>query len=227
MKVAILFSGGKDSNYALYKAAQKHEVVCLITLVSENKESYMFQTQGINFVKVQSQVLNIPIIEYKTKGIKEKELDDLSLAINSAKEKYNIQGIVTGAINSAYQSSRIQKICNYQGLWCFNPLWQKNQVDFLYELLESNFKVMIVGIYSYPLDESYLGKILDKQMINNLIELEKQYQINPAGEGGELETFILDSPLFEKEIIVASSKKCMDGINSGFLDIREVELIEK
>ncbi|MDA3856105.1 MAG: TIGR00289 family protein [Candidatus Woesearchaeota archaeon] len=227
MKVAVLFSGGKDSNYALYKANQKNEVVCLITLVSENKESYMFQTQGIDFVKVQSQALGIPIIEYKTKGEKEKELEDLQLAIELAKEQYNIEGVVTGAINSAYQSSRIQTICQKLNIWCFNPLWQKNQVDFLYELLENNFKIIIVGIFSYPFDKSYLGRILDKNLIKELTKLEKKYKINPAGEGGELETFVIDSPLFKKEIKLLDVEKHMDSENAGILEIKEVKLVDK
>lgn len=227
MKVAVLFSGGKDSNYALYKASQKNEVVCLITLVSENKESYMFQTQGIDFVKVQAKALGIPIIEFKTKGVKEEELEDLQLAIESARKKYNIEGVVTGAINSAYQSSRIQKICQKLDIWCFNPLWQKNQINFLYELLENNFKIIIVGIFSYPFDKSYLGRVLDKDLIEELTRLETKFQINPAGEGGELETFVLDSPQFKKEIKVISSQKIMDSENSGVLEIEKIELIKK
>ena len=227
MKVGILFSGGKDSNFALYEASKKHEIVCIITLKSENDESYMFQTQGIDFTKFQADALNLPQIEFKTKGIKEKELMELKNAILFAKEKYNIEGIVTGAINSIYQASRVQKICDELVLWCFNPLWQKDQISFLYELLENNFKVMIVGVASYPLDKSYLGKIIDKNLILKLTVFRDKYKINPAGEGGELETFVLDSPCFKKELIIKDFEVEYDGNYCGKVIFNKLELKEK
>jgi len=55
MKLGVLFSGGKDSTFALHKAAEKEEVVCLITLVSENKESFMFHTPNIDVTALQAE----------------------------------------------------------------------------------------------------------------------------------------------------------------------------
>lgn len=155
MKVAVLFSGGKDSNFALFEASLKHEVCCLISMISKNDESYMFQSAGLDFAKVQAEAMNIPIIEFETCGEKEKELDDLKKAVEFAVLKFGCEGVVTGAINSVYQASRVQNICNDLDLWCFNPIWQRNQVDFLRELVIKGFEVMIVGVFSYPFDESF------------------------------------------------------------------------
>ncbi|PIO08781.1 TIGR00289 family protein, partial [Candidatus Pacearchaeota archaeon CG10_big_fil_rev_8_21_14_0_10_34_12] len=132
MKLGILFSGGKDSSYAAYLAKKhRHELTCLISVFSENKNSYMFHTPSISRVKEQAQAMNIPLITKKTKGVKEKELQDLENAIKKAKEKYKIKGIVTGAVESIYQSSRIQRICNKLNIEVFNPLWQKDQIELL------------------------------------------------------------------------------------------------
>lgn len=224
MRLAILYSGGKDSNFALFEASKRHDVVCLIVMKSKNFGSYMFQSAGIDCVKFQAEALGLPLVEIETKGEKEEELLDLEIAIKEAKKKYNIDGIVSGAINSIYQSSRIQKICNRLNLWSFNPLWQKDQLIFLEELIENKFKVVIVGIASYPFDESYLGRVLDKKLLEELCYMRNKYQINPAGEGGEIETFILDTPTFKKELCLIKSRKVMDSINSGFLVIEEVKL---
>jgi ABC transporter with metal-binding/Fe-S-binding domain ATP-binding protein len=227
MKLAVLYSGGKDSNYALYKASKHHEIKCLISLISQNQHSYMFQSPGIKLTKFQSYALNIPLIEYRTKGEKEKELEDLKEAIKKAKNEYKIEGIVTGAIESIYQSSRIQKICKELDLWCYNPIWQKNQVEFLKELLENNFEIIVVGIATYPLTQKYLGRAIDDKLIEELIGMQKKYKINPAGEGGELETFVTNSPIFKKKIQIIKSKKKMDSQNSGELIIEDVRLIKK
>jgi len=201
MKLGILYSGGKDSTLALMKAQKFHDVVCLITVVSENKESFMFHTPNIDVTLLQSQAMGIPLVRVVTKGEKELELVDLKKAIEEAKERYKIEGIVTGAVRSTYQASRVQKICHQLDLWCFNPLWLKNQVELLHELLEKGIHAIISGVFAEPLDESYLGKEIDKDMIEKLSK-----QQNPAGEGGEIETTVLDAPVFKKKIVITDSK---------------------
>ena len=207
MKLAVLFSGGKDSGYSLYKAMQKEKVVCLISLISENKESYMFHTPNIELVELQSKLMNIPLVKKRTKGKKESELKDLEKAIRLAVKKHKIEGIVTGAINSVYQSSRMQKICRRLKLWCFNPLWQVNQEDYLKELIKNEFEIIITGVSAYPFDESYLGRKIDNDIIKELIELKNKYHINPAFEGGEGETLVVNCPLFKKRIEILESEK--------------------
>ena len=201
MKLGVLFSGGKDSCYATYLAKKhKHEISCLISLISENKESYMFHTPSIEKTKQQAKVMNIPLLIQKTKGEKEKELKDLEKAIKRAKEKYKIKGIVTGALYSVYQASRIQKICDKLNLKCLNPLWHKDEIEYLKELIDNQFKIIILGVFAYPLNQSWLGKIINNKFIEEVKQLQEKYEIHPAGEGGEFETFVINCPLFKEEL---------------------------
>ena len=207
MKLGVLFSGGKDSTFATLIAKREgYEISCLISIASENKESYMFHTPSIDKTKKQAEAMNLPLIFQKTKGKKEDELKDLKSAIKKAKEKYKIEGIITGAVESIYQASRIQKICNELNLECFNPLWQKNQFELLEDLLKNKFEIIIVGVFAYPLDEKWLGRRIDKKFIEEMKKLNEKYKINPAGEGGEFETFVLDCPLFKKKLKVKKWK---------------------
>ena len=215
MKLGILFSGGKDSTFAAFLAKKEgYQIECLISIASENKESYMFHTPSIDKTKMQAKAMNIPIIFQKTKGKKEDELKDLKSAIKKAIQKYKIDGIVTGAVESVYQASRIQKICNELNLECFNPLWQKNQFELLEDLLKNKFKIIITGVFAYPLNEKWLGRRIDKKFIEDVKILNQKYKINPAGEGGEFESFVLDCPLFNRELKVKSWKDFSTGENS-------------
>ena len=219
---AILFSGGKDSCYAAYLAKKAgYELACLVSIFSKNKESYMFHTPSIKKTKKQSKVMRIPLIIQKTKGKKEEELKDLEKAIAKAKKEYKIGIVISGAIESVYQSTRIQKICNKLGLECFNPLWQKNELEYLDELIKNKFKVIITGVFAYPLDNSWLGRKIDKRFIEDIKKLNKKFKIHVAGEGGEFETFVLDCPLFEKELKVINKKISGNG-NSWSMEV-EVE----
>ncbi len=226
MKLAALFSGGKDSTYALFKEMQNHSVVCLISILSENTESYMFHTPNIHLVELQAKAIGLPLILKKTKGIKEEELEDLKEAIKEAKEKYRIEGIVTGALYSNYQKGRIEKICDELKLKCLNPLWHMNQIELLNEIIENNFKVIISGIFAYPLDEKWLGKIIDKGMIDNLAKLQEKYKLNPAGEGGEIETTVLDAPFFKNKIEILQSEIKAKG-NEGIFIVHKAKLSKK
>ena len=226
MRLGILFSGGKDSTLALQKAAEKEEVACLITLVSQNKESYMFHTPNINLTALQAEALGLPLIEKVTEGKPEEELKDLEEAIGEAVKVFHIEGVVTGAVESVYQASRIQRICHRLDVWCFNPLWKKNQRLLLEEIVQKGFNVTISGVFAYPLDKNWLGKTLDNDMIEKLVALGKEFGLSPAGEGGEIETSVLDAPLFKKKIEVLDSEVEAKG-NSGVYRIKKARLVSK
>ncbi|MFH1211101.1 MAG: diphthine--ammonia ligase [archaeon] len=226
MRLAVLFSGGKDSCLAMQKAMEENKIVCLISLISKNKESYMFHTPNIEITKAQAEAIGLPLIEHRTEGEKEEELKDLEDAIKKAKEKYDIEGIVTGAIRSVYQASRIQKICDELGLECVNPLWQKDQIGLLNEIVKNKFEVIISGVFAYPLGKELLGKKIDEGIIAKLKEMQEKYEINPAGEGGEIETTVLDAPFFKKKIEVKDYKINYEK-NSGTFEIKEIRMIKK
>jgi len=195
MKLGVLFSGGKDSTLAALIAKKEgYEISCLITIVSKNPHSYMFHTPSIKKTEEQAKAMKIPLIKVKTKGEKEKELRDLEKAIKKAEKEYGIEGIVTGAVESVYQASRIQKVCDKLNLECFNPLWQKNQIELLESLIKNKFHVIVTGVFAYPLGKEWLGRKIDKKFVKEAKELHEKYKINPAGEGGEFETFVLNAP---------------------------------
>ena len=225
MRLAVLYSGGKDSNFALHIAKRYHEVICLINMKSKNENSYMFQSAGNEIVNLQSEALELPLIKFETKGEKEKELEDLKNAILIAKEKYGIEGVVTGAINSVYQASRVQKICLQLGLWCFNPLWQIKEDKFIKSLIKENFKIILVAIAAYPLTKKNIGEKIDKNFISFISSIKTP--ISLIGEGGEFESLVLDSPDFKKRIEIMKSEIVMDSENSGILRLENVRLVNK
>lgn len=222
MKLAVLFSGGKDSTYALHLAKKYETVICLISIVSKNPDSYMFHTPNIEWVKLQAKKLGLPIIIKETLGNKEEELEELKQAINEAKQKYGVKGIVSGAVESVYQATRLQKISDELKIECFNPLWQKNQLELLNEIVDLGFEVIIGSVAAHPFDESWLGKKIDKKTIKELELLKEKIKINPAGEGGEYESFVLNSPDFSEKINIKKAKKTFQK-NSGIYLIEEAQ----
>lgn len=195
-KLAALTSGGKDSNAALYRMKRRNnEISCLVTLRSKNKDSYMFDSKKeLSHLEEQSEKLGVPLLVQETDGEKEEELEDLREVMERAKDIYGVDGVVAGALASTYQRDRVDRVAEDTGLKAFTPLWQENQERYMAWLIREGFKVEITSVAARGLDESWTGKILDKESVDDLVDLSKEYGFNAAGEGGEYETRVLGFP---------------------------------
>ncbi len=217
MKLAVLFSGGKDSTMALDWAIENFSVSCLISLKSENPSSYMFHVPNIDLVKKQAKALKIPIIFHTTKGKKEEELKDLKSAIKKAVKKYGIDGIVAGAIESKYQRDRIEKICEDLKIKAFTPYWHFDSDEYMNLLLKKRYKFLISAVAADGLGKEFLGKQITKGLLEDLKKVRKKHKIHLAGEGGEYETFVFDGPIFKKTLKVKSAETKWNGHSGEYL----------
>lgn len=225
MKIAIIYSGGKDSNMAMLLAKRVgYEIKCLINIKPENKYSYMFHYPNADLTNLQAKALDFPLIQVKTKGEKEKELDDLKKALKKAIKKYKIETIAIGGIKSSYQGTRFEKIAKSLKLGVFCPLWQRDELDILKELKKEKFKTIFVNIAADKLNKSFLNK----EITDYIDFFEKNKNIlNPAGEGGEYESLVLDMPLFRKRIDVVDYEIKEISENEAEMIIKKAKLIRK
>lgn len=228
LKLGALISSGKDGIYAMsVMMKQNYSVDCMVTIKSKNIDSYMFHTPSIELVKLQSESIGIPLIEQETQGLKEKELDDLKSALLTAKEKYNIDGIITGALFSTYQRDRIDVVCEQLGLKVFSPLWHMNQETEIREIINEGFSFIITKIAADGLDSSWLGRKITLKDVDKLVQLNKKNQINVAFEGGEAETLMIDGPIFKKSIVIKKGKINLENSYTGTFDISDCKLVDK
>lgn len=225
MKLAVLFTGGKDSTYAIYLAQQQgHEITCLITISSANPDSYMFHTPAIELTSLQAEALELPLVQGKTKGEKEKELIDLENTIVKARKKFYFAGLITGALFSEYQSSRIQKLCDKLGLKMISLLWHKAQEQEMQELLNLGFQFIFTSVAAEGLDKSWLNKIITPIIFE---KLKKIKGINLAGEGGEFESLVVDCPLFKEKIVLEAFEIKEEDKNTARMIIKKARLEKK
>jgi diphthine-ammonia ligase len=199
-KLVALTSGGKDSNAALFRMwRRKNEISCLLTLRSENEDSYMFDSKkSEKDLDWQSEKLGIPLLKQETEGEKEEELEDLRRGLEEAKEKFGVEGVVAGAIESTYQRDRVDRVAEEVGLKVFTPLWQFQRQQYMHWLVREGFEVEITDVAARGLEESWVGRVLDKDSVEELLKLAEEYRFHPAGEGGEYETKVVGFP---KELV--------------------------
>ncbi len=224
VRLGALVSSGKDGLYAMYvMMKQNYEIGCMVTLKSSNPDSFMFHTPAVDLVKLQSGVLDIPVLIHKTDGEKEKELEDLKEALRLAKEKYKIEGVVCGALFSNYQRERVDKVADELGLKMFVPLWHINQETEMREIINAGFKFVLSKVSAEGLDESWLGREIGLDDVDKLVELDKKIGFNISGEGGEFESLMVDGPIFSKKLVLKEFSKVMESSCVGVLDVKKVE----
>ena len=193
-KLCALLSSGKDSVYALYTMQKmNYEVSVCATIESENANSYMYHTPMIGFAAKQAESMGLPFISSSTAGKKEAELDALREVLSRAVDEFGVEGVVSGALFSDYQRSRIELVCEELGLQVFAPLWHINQEQEVREILDAGFSFVFSKVAAMGLDRSWVGRVITHEDVD---ELSKKLGLNVAGEGGEYESLVLDGPNF-------------------------------
>ena len=226
MKSAVLFSGGKDSVMALNHAINNgDDVEYLLSIKSENDESYMFHVPNIHLTDLISQAVEIPIIEVKTSGIKEEELEDLKEGFKQLKS-LGIEAIYTGALFSNYQKSRIEKLADELDMEAISPYWHKDPKEYMDLVIDSGFKVIISGVFAEGLDESWLGRLIDEEALDELVKISEKTYLHLAFEGGEAETLVIDGPIFKRRIEILDAD--IDWHNdNGTYNVIDARLVDK
>jgi diphthamide synthase (EF-2-diphthine--ammonia ligase) len=240
MKIAVLFSGGKDSVRTVHFCLEKkYDVKYLVTILSKKQDSWLYHTPNIELTELSAEALGIPLISKETQGIKEKELEDLKNVL----KVLDVDTICCGGIFSNYQKTRFEKVCKELNLDFMAPFWQtdsekflKDTIDlgfdvrivgvYLKDTIDLGFDVRIVGVYAEGLEETWLGRKLDEKTLEELKKLNKKFGISLVGEGGEYETFVVDGPIFKKRIEIIDSEKVWDKkTQGGYLKIKETRLV--
>lgn len=227
MKVCCLYSGGKDSNYALYWALnQAWDVKCLVTVLPKRDDSWMFHTPNIAWAEKQAQAIGLAHIKAESKGQKEHELLDLQRVLAQAK-RLGVEGVVAGALASEYQRIRIEKVCEKLKLKSFIPLWHKNQKQYTRELVRSGIRAIITKVSAMGLEKGFIGNEINEEMIERLIKVHDKYGVSVVGEGGEYESFVTDAPFFRKRLEILDSAIVKESEYVQTLVIKKIKLVKK
>ncbi|MBA4460163.1 MAG: diphthine--ammonia ligase [Nitrosopumilaceae archaeon] len=218
MKLAALFSGGKDSAYAIYLAKkQGHNVKCLVSILPKSEESHLLHHPNLKWTKLQSELMEIPQITLESDSDDTaNELDLIKTILIKAKKDYDVEGLVHGGIKSKFQKNKFQSICDELNLKSISPLWDAEPKKYMNDLISSNFDFIITSVSSDGLDDSWLGKTIGKKEIEKLEGLSEKFEFNLNFEGGEAETFVTRCPLFSGKIEIVKGEKNWDGYRGRF-----------
>lgn len=203
MRLASLYSGGKDSTFALYLAEQMgHDIPYLVNIMPEDEASWIFHTPNLSVVPLMAESMGRKLITAPSTGSEEGDMEGLRNAL----EGLDVEGVVTGALWSDYQWDRMNVVCGDLGLKVITPMWRKDQDLMMDQMLDAGIRAIIVGCFAEGLDESWLGREIDRKAVEELKILREKFGISIMGEGGEYESMTICSPMHSHELHIDASE---------------------
>jgi len=188
----------------------------------QRSDSWMFHYPNTHMADLFAEAVDIQLVKAETSGIRDIELADLRQVL----AQLSVDAVVSGCISSQYQKERIDRVCRELGLKHITPLWHEDPLKLLKEMIELKMETIVVGVYAYGFTSEWLGRKLDNTAMNELIELNKRFQVSLVGEGGEYETLVLDAAFFKKRIELIEAEKIWQG-ESGYLSAKKAALMNK
>ncbi|MDL5361643.1 diphthine--ammonia ligase [Halalkalicoccus sp. NIPERK01] len=205
-----LFSGGKDSSWALYRALEEGLSVSRLLTVHAAPDSYLYHVPATDLARLAAESIGIELMEVESAveaqdvtdaGAQgDDELEPLERALADLDREVGVDGLIAGAVESEYQTSRIAAMADRLGAETYTPLWERDPVALAEAMLDAGFEIRIVQVAAAGLDESWLGRRLDRAALDELVALNERYGVHVLGEGGEFETLVTDGPHMDRPI---------------------------
>ena len=220
MRVAALYSGGKDSTYAVYVAQQRGwDVTGLVSILPEDPASMLYHVPDLHVVPLLAESMGIPLLQERAGAGEGAELDALHRGLSKAE----VDGVVVGAIASDYQHSRVNAVAHDLGLRVFAPLWRLDQERLLRDYLDAGIEAVFTSVSAEGLGREWLGRKLDPEAVEELLDLHRRVGLSPCGEGGEFETLVTFAPMFSQRLEILRAETRWDG-SAGTLQIQDARL---
>lgn len=200
----MAWSGGKDSSFCLHEVLNGNEFEVCYLLTTLNAEYKRISMHGVReeLLDAQSESIGIPQIKvWIHEGTYEEYERQMEEALLKAKSE-GIEYVIFGDIFlEDLRKYREDKMALVEMMAVF-PLWKRHTESLVQEFVEKGFKTITCCVNDSHLDESWVGREIDKDFISELPKA-----VDPCGENGEFHTFCFAGPIFKRPISVKPGEK--------------------
>ncbi|MEM0086180.1 MAG: diphthine--ammonia ligase [Zestosphaera sp.] len=216
MRGVALYTGGKDSHFALMEALRAGILVdLLIIVVPVASDSWMFHSVNIEFSRLHADLIGVNEVTIRSSGIKELEVSEVLSSLKKLNLRSRYEYLISGAVASKYQKERVDLIAEELGLDHVAPLWGRDQRTLLLEEVK-HMSFIITAIQAYGLNMKWLGTIINEGNVDEFLNDLEKHGVSPVGEGGEFETYVISSKLFRRGGVYIESAKLIKRPLHGF-----------
>ena len=198
IKSIFNWSGGKDSSLALYQVLKEreYEVSSLVTTINEEKDR--ISMHGVRTKLLEQQAVSIGLPLHKVMLSEMPAMEEYNAQMRDMLSGFKNEGITHSIFGDifledlkAYRDEKLSQV----GMTGYYPLWKIDTYKLFNEFVTLGFRALIICTNSKYLDESYLGRELDHDFLNDI-----PAEVDPCGENGEYHSFVFDGPIFKQPI---------------------------
>ncbi len=225
MKVAILYSGGKDSTFAIDAVMKKGwEIAYLLSVKPTRKDCFLFHYATVEHTKSLAEILGIKHI------LTSCDVADPVQEANIVKEiivKNPVDAVVLGGVGlQVTQLTSIQKALLPYGIETFAMHAGEEHDKVMLEAIKAGYEIIITQVASDGL-AGWLGKRLTLENFEKFKSDSKKFGFHVGGEGGYYDTLVVDGPIFSKKLSLGEMKITMDDAYCGHVTVVSVKVVEK
>jgi len=196
--ILISWSGGKDSCLALYsiEGLAAFEITALVTTITNDYDRVSMHGVRRVLLERQAAALQLPLDTI----VISKDASNEEYEANMAKTllRYRAQGVDSIVFGDLFledvRAYREQFLSGIQMKGIF-PIWRRNTSDAVREFIRVGFKAVITCVNAEVLDQSFAGKLIDDEFLEELPP-----SVDPCGENGEFHSFVYNGPIFKEPV---------------------------
>lgn len=190
------WSGGKDSCYAMHKAAHQ-ELTPVVLLNVLNEYGDRSRSHGIpkEILEAQAKSMQLPIHFFESTW--EQYEEKYIRTLQELKQNYPINKTVFGDIDIESHRAWEEKVSAEANLEAVLPIWQQNRKQLVLEMIDFGIEAIIVSC-NQMLGPDFLGRKINVDLIKDL----EAIGVDVCGENGEYHTLVVNAPLFKNKIEV-------------------------
>ena len=227
MKVGIMFSGGKDSTFAIdYCLSRGWSVEWLLSVKPNRTDCFLFHFATVEHTPVLAEQMG-----FKHRLISCSVADpeqEAALVKKEVETLPKVDAVVLGGVGlQETQLRSIQTALRPMNIEVFAAHAGQEHDKVMLEMLNKGYKFMITQIASDGLGEKQLGTILSPDTIQEFFSRSKKFGFHVGGEGGYYDTLTIDGPIFKNKIEILASHSVMETSFSGHLVVDKLAVVPK
>ena len=221
-----MYSGGKDSNYAVKHALDNGwNIKYLLSVKPTRTDCFLFHFATVENTKLQAQALGLKHHLLSCGVANPKKEADIVKSFVVANEK--VDAVVLGGTGlQATQIRSIQEALRSHGVDVFAAHSGEEHFEVLKRMIDDGFEIMITQMASDGMGP-WLGSTINKDNLAHLESDSIKYGFHVGGEGGYYDSFVVNAPTFSKKIVVDSYETVMEDQYSGHVVMKDLKLVDK
>ena len=204
-RYALMWSGGKDSALALWRARRQGlNVDWLVNVYDRATARVRFHATPIEAIARQAEAARVPLVQMPTDW----ETFDAALrAAFAGLVEQGCRGVVFGDIHLADVRAWYEERTRAAGLEHVEPLWGEAPAALLAEFVAIGGRAVVTCIETTKLDDAWLGRVIDADFVRDIART----GIDPCGENGEYHSFAYSGPFFTGPVAWRAGERRDDG----------------